>query len=237
VFRCVEPSTIRWFSSFDNPFIHTSVIFRADLVRALGGFNAAYDPFSQDYDLWCRLIENHAVANLPEALVRYRVSDTSIIGTLDSDGGQSDYQRKFDGIVRELTVRQARRLFGADAIDAADAPLIASLVLGLDRTDLATFLALFERLLRRFCDRAWDCSSADFRRTLARQFEALAVRVKPATRSAVLQIYRHVLGHHPELAASVSWTRTIAALLLGGAGRDRFARWKRRQLSIARGKG
>jgi glycosyltransferase involved in cell wall biosynthesis len=234
VFRCVGPAAIRWFSGFDNPFIHTSVMFRADVVRALGGFNAAYDPFSQDYDLWCRLMESHAAANLPDTLVRYRVSDTSIIGALDPDGRQSEYQRRFDGIVRELTARQARRIFGADAIGETDAPLIASLALGLDHMSVGAFLSLFERLLRHYCDRGEDCSSVDFRRTLARQFEALAFRVRPATRSSVLQIYLHVLGHHPELATSVSWPRTLAALLLGRAGRDRLARWKRRHPSLAR---
>jgi glycosyltransferase involved in cell wall biosynthesis len=235
VFRCVEPAAIRWFSGFDNPFIHTSVMFRSDMVRALGGFNGAYDPFSQDYDLWSRLMENHAVANLPDKLVRYRVSDTSIIGALDPDGRQSEYQRRFDGIVRELTARQARHVFGTDAISETEAPLVASLALGVDRSSLGLFLSLFERLLSQYRAQCHDCASLDFRRTLARQFEALAFRVKPATRGSALAIYRHVLGHHAELATSVSWPRALAVLLFGRAGRDRLARWKRRRPSLARG--
>src|SRR4029079_2063229 len=64
--RCQAPGSIRWFSMFDNPFIHTSTMFRAHAAREAGGFNPAYDPFSQDYDLWCRIMEHHAAANLPE---------------------------------------------------------------------------------------------------------------------------------------------------------------------------
>jgi glycosyltransferase involved in cell wall biosynthesis len=233
--RPVAPTSIRWFSVFDNPFIHTSVMFRTDAVRALGGFDPKYDPFSQDYDLWCRLMEKYTVANLSDKLVRYRVSDTSISGALTPDGPETDYQRRFECILRELTTRQARRIFGADTISDADATLISGLVLGLDRTEVEDFLSVFERLLGRYREKWHDGEAVDFRWTLARQFDALAVRVRPATRASALTIYAYVLRRHAELARSVSWSRGLAVLLLGGAGRERLARWKRRHPSLARG--
>jgi glycosyltransferase involved in cell wall biosynthesis len=233
--RPISPGATAWFSMFDNPFIHTSVVFRTEVVRGLGGFNAAYDPFSQDYDVWCRIMTEHAVANLPEALVRYRVNDASIIGALDPDSPASDYQRRFDGMMRELTVRQLGRVLGPDAIGEAEAPLMAGLVLGLDRSALSLFLSMFERLLVRYRDQCLDCDSADFRLTLARQFDALAFHMKPATRGTALAIYVHVLRHHAALVTSLSWPRVLAALLLGGAGRKRLARWKRRHPVMAKG--
>ena len=233
--RSITPAAIRWFSAFDNPFIHTSVVFRADVVRALGGFNPAYDPFSQDYDLWCRLMETHACANLPERLVRYRVSNSSIIGALDAGGDHTEYQRRFDGIVCELTTRQARRIFGDTAIGKAEESLISGMALGLSRDSLRAFLAMFEGLLARYRAQCHDCVSQDFQRTLARQFEALASRVKPAARGSAFTIYRHALRHHPELTTAISWPRTLAAVLLGSAGRDRLARWKRRHPILAKG--
>ena len=235
VSRPVAPDTIRWVSVFDNPFIHTSVMFRTDVVRRLGGFNAAYDPFSQDYDLWCRLMEQHAVANLPDALVRYRVTDSSIIGALDSDGPSNDYRRRFETIVRDLTARQARRVFGADALSEAEAPLTAGLVLGVDRGSLRVFLSLFERLLAMYCERYPDCASEDFRRALARQIDALVFRVRPATRASTAAIYMHLLRYHADAAASVSWSRGLAQLLFGKSGRDTLARWKRRHSLLAKG--
>lgn len=232
--RCVAPSSIRWFSVFDNPFIHTSVMFRTDVVRALGGFNAAYDPFSQDYDLWCRLMEEHEVANLPDKLVRYRVSDTSIIGALGTDDTASEYQRRFDAMIGELTARQARRVFGSGEITDAEAPLLTGIALGLDQTSLDAFFSLFDRLLRLYRERDTDCASADFRWTLARQFDALAFRLRPATRESALAIYLYVFRHHPAVMPSVSWSRALAVLLLGRAGRDRLARWKRRHPVLAK---
>jgi glycosyltransferase involved in cell wall biosynthesis len=232
--RCTEPGSIRWFSIFDNPFIHTSVMFRTDVARALGGFDPAYDPFLQDYDLWCRMMETHAVANLPDTLVRYRVSDTSIIGSLDTAGPGSEYRRRFERIIRELTARQTRRVLGSDALSDAEEPLTAGFLLGLERASIGAFLSLFERLLSRYRERYPDCASADFRWTLARQFDALAFRVRPPTRESVLAIYFHVLRHHPAVTASVSWPRILPALLLGKTGRDRLARWKRRHPVLAK---
>jgi glycosyltransferase involved in cell wall biosynthesis len=232
--RCTEPGSIRWFSIFDNPFIHTSVMFRTDVARALGGFNPAYDPYLQDYDLWCRMMETHAVANLPDTLVRYRVSDTSIIGSLDTAGPGSEYRQRFERIIHDLTARQTRRVLGSDALSDVEEPLTAGFLLGLERASIGAFLSLFERLLSRYRERYPDRASADFRWTLARQFDALAFRVRPPTRESVLAIYLHVLRHHPAVTASVSWPRILPALLLGKTGRDRLARWKRRHPVLAK---
>jgi glycosyltransferase involved in cell wall biosynthesis len=55
-----------------NPFIHSTILVRTDLVRACGGFRAALAG-AEDYDLWLRISERARVANVPETLVRYRV--------------------------------------------------------------------------------------------------------------------------------------------------------------------
>jgi hypothetical protein len=62
-----------------NPFIHSTVMFRAGLVRALGGFRAALEA-AEDYDLWLRIAEQARVANLPETLVQYRTHAQSVTG-------------------------------------------------------------------------------------------------------------------------------------------------------------
>jgi len=55
-----------------NPFIHSTILVRTDLVRACGGFRAAFAG-AEDYDLWLRIAERSRIGNLPETLVRYRV--------------------------------------------------------------------------------------------------------------------------------------------------------------------
>ncbi len=51
------------------PFLHSSVMWR----RALGFTYDATMRLAGDYELWTRALEQTQVANLPEALVRYRV--------------------------------------------------------------------------------------------------------------------------------------------------------------------
>jgi glycosyltransferase involved in cell wall biosynthesis len=56
-----------------SPFCHSSVMFRTALVRAAGGYRAAF-AHCEDYDLWLRLAERTRFANLPQRLMLYRRS-------------------------------------------------------------------------------------------------------------------------------------------------------------------
>jgi glycosyltransferase involved in cell wall biosynthesis len=51
---------------------HGSVVARADILRAVGGYRVETTPV-EDYDLWLRLLPERALAKLPERLYRYRV--------------------------------------------------------------------------------------------------------------------------------------------------------------------
>ena len=67
-----DPADIRARARFADPFNHPTVVFRRDLVRAVGG----YTDFAlmEDYLLWAKLLVAGArVANVAEPLVRYRV--------------------------------------------------------------------------------------------------------------------------------------------------------------------
>ncbi|WP_146604709.1 glycosyltransferase, partial [Rhodoplanes roseus] len=66
-----DPETLVALLARTNPFIHSSLMLRTDLVRRLGGYRAAFEA-AEDYDLWLRLAEVAEVANLPEPLIRYR---------------------------------------------------------------------------------------------------------------------------------------------------------------------
>ena len=54
---------------------------------------------------------------------------------LDADNANTDYRSRFERVERELTTRQARRVFGADAVTDAEGRLLAGLVLGLEHDD------------------------------------------------------------------------------------------------------
>lgn len=60
-------------SGFRSPFHHPSVVYRKSSVLAVGGYGDLLRV--EDYWLWMRMLRNGAkAANVPEALVRYRVS-------------------------------------------------------------------------------------------------------------------------------------------------------------------
>jgi hypothetical protein len=60
-----------------NPFVHSSVMMRRSTVEAAGGYRSFF-LVAEDYDLWLRLSERGAVANLPEALGGHRIHPDTV---------------------------------------------------------------------------------------------------------------------------------------------------------------
>lgn len=56
---------------------HSVVMYRRDLVLAIGGYRASY-LHAEDLDLWLRLGEVTQLANLPEVLLDYRVTPEQV---------------------------------------------------------------------------------------------------------------------------------------------------------------
>jgi glycosyltransferase involved in cell wall biosynthesis len=59
-----------------TPIFHPSVVVRTDVVRAAGGYDDRLT-HGEDMDLWTRLAFKTTFANLPEALLDYRVEEES----------------------------------------------------------------------------------------------------------------------------------------------------------------
>lgn len=118
-----NPKELRINLLFSVPFIHSSVMARADLMKS-----NPYDPEfrqSQDYELWCRLADLTLLANIPEYLVDYRWHYTNI--SITSANPQNLLKREVNrrqilklGIEpseRELDLHQAAFLAGLYAKD------------------------------------------------------------------------------------------------------------------------
>jgi len=92
--RCLGERTLptgdaqlRWAMLYYCPFVHSAVTFRPECVRAVGAYDERFR-YGEDFDLWSRLAHRHRMANVPEFLVRYRVSHTSMTATLGADTDQ-----------------------------------------------------------------------------------------------------------------------------------------------------
>lgn len=74
--------TLRLELLFDNLFVHSSIMMRADAVREVGCYceDKSRQP-PEDYELWSRLARKYQVANIPEILTVYREVEGSMSRT------------------------------------------------------------------------------------------------------------------------------------------------------------
>ena len=72
---------IRWSLLFFCPFVHSSVMLRKSLVLERVGLYNETLSYSQDFELWHRIARRLPVANLPEYLLKYRISPSSMTST------------------------------------------------------------------------------------------------------------------------------------------------------------
>lgn len=100
----LNPRDIAWCAPFLNPFLHTSVLFRREVVQANGSYDESYR-IAQDYELWTRLSASHPTANLPARLVSYRNGEESL--------SRSGRELAFAEADR-VSDREARRLLGRE---------------------------------------------------------------------------------------------------------------------------
>lgn len=65
-------SDLKLFLLFDNPFVHTSVMFKREILDNCGYYNEALNGLIQDFEYWFRISNAYEIANLPEVLIDYR---------------------------------------------------------------------------------------------------------------------------------------------------------------------
>jgi hypothetical protein len=68
----LTPSGIRDLMPLTCCITHGSIVARAEVLRAAGGYRQEMAP-AEDYDLWLRLLPTASLAKLPQRLYQYRV--------------------------------------------------------------------------------------------------------------------------------------------------------------------
>jgi glycosyltransferase involved in cell wall biosynthesis len=72
-------SSLRFRLLWNNPFVHSSVVFRKSAFEQVGGY--CIDPIRgnpEDFELWSRIMNVGRLSNIPEVLVTYRHSDQGL---------------------------------------------------------------------------------------------------------------------------------------------------------------
>lgn len=71
------PSILKFDLLFDNPFVHSTVMFRKKDIEQVGPYNTDRS-FFEDYELWSRFSQKGDVANLADVLLDYRHHDKGL---------------------------------------------------------------------------------------------------------------------------------------------------------------
>ena len=198
-----------------NPFVHSSVTFRTDAVRRLGGFRPAFRA-GEDYDLWLRIAETARLANLPEPLVEYRWHGGNVTN-------RNAIRQAFSVRLARRSA-QMRRETGRDPADGLSGPPDWCAPEA-DASFYARDAALY-RLLE-LADPDIDAREADFaplaarfgelshaERSLAAQ--AMINHMRNADRANARQTRRLFLGllrQRPGMVPKTAWSSLPAALL------------------------
>lgn len=80
IYRFIEPETdsqIRDYILYRNPFLHSSVVFRKDIVKSLGGYDEKLKG-ADDYDLWLRIGKVGKLYNFPQYWIEFRAPQRNI---------------------------------------------------------------------------------------------------------------------------------------------------------------
>jgi glycosyltransferase involved in cell wall biosynthesis len=215
-FRLLRPQSaesIRWYLCFDNPFIHSSVMFRRDVVqRDFGGYTPSLH--SEDYALWSRIARARPTANLAEPLLKYREHVSSVTGSLS----QAD-AAAFDDATMAIRLENLRHLLGDRAIPS-DARLLSRYRRDFSPSAAREFLTVFNRLVSAYDGMA--ANESEFKRVRAIQLAELAYRLLPLARWKAADLFRRAHILYPELIELLPWSRIAALFLLGDNARRIF---------------
>jgi glycosyltransferase involved in cell wall biosynthesis len=86
-----EPEVLRWRMCFFNPFVHSTVMMRRQIVKQVGGYSSDM-VHAEDYDLWRRLSYVTRLSNLQDVLLQFRKHDASISNRHVSEQRQNGIQ-------------------------------------------------------------------------------------------------------------------------------------------------
>lgn len=68
---------IRNYIMIENCFLHSSVVFRKDLILRVGGYDEEFKS-AEDYALWLKIGKSGKMHNLPDYMVGYRMNNSGI---------------------------------------------------------------------------------------------------------------------------------------------------------------
>lgn len=139
-----DPLRLAWILLFHCPLTHSSILFRRDAIRNLGGYGED-DLFVEDFALWARVTRSSRVASVGCPLVIRRRPPESITERHGSEMGRA---------ARRVSLQNLEWITGS-SVSVARLDALQAL-LGNRPLSLADAVALETRQLRRVADRVFE---------------------------------------------------------------------------------
>jgi glycosyltransferase involved in cell wall biosynthesis len=92
-----RPSLLKFDLMFDNPFVHSTVMFRRKDIETIGFYNTDRS-YYEDYELWSRFSAKGNVANLNEVLLDYRHHAQGLSKSVSYFKEDAVYRQSLDNI-------------------------------------------------------------------------------------------------------------------------------------------
>ena len=215
------PTAVRWHLLFSSPFFHPTVLVDREHLERHG---LRYDPSfleSEDYDLWARVLAAADGANLPEALVLYRVHSRQ------ASQARRELQRSFQ---LQVVRREIARI--APHLSAREIELAWSMGVGerLDPASIDEAARAYVELVRSF-ERESRAGRDSVGQALARPLVRAA---RHASSGARLRLLGHALELDRALPVHASAER-VARRKRERAARHEARAWLEELDAISRG--
>ncbi len=213
ILRPLEQSSIRWTSSYENPFYHPLVMYRKQILWVkLGG----YDPtvsIAEDYEMWLRLLDrNYQGANLAEVLLKYRIHPKSMMNSASAEtivNTALPMQRKYwdkliPGFEREKE-------------------LVAKFYFTLDPNLAAETNKAMDTLRSQYMSIYLDGKmTKDLSINMARERVYLGYCLFPVDRWQATNLVFKAILQYPGLLREIPIAKVIFLILFGASGRESF---------------
>jgi glycosyltransferase involved in cell wall biosynthesis len=140
---------LRWHSLFQNPFIHSTVMFRRATVMEMGGYAfTTAASHVEDYALWLRMMwSGQGMANMSEPLVQWRANSQGVSRTFASQQDEN-----FRATVRANLWNCAPSLRNDDPLTDLVWRLQVCGGFDLPLEEVEKALNVLEELVKNFCD-------------------------------------------------------------------------------------
>ena len=210
---------IQWQIMLANPFVHTSVMFRRDVVwEELCGYDETI-PKRQDYELWSRLVTSHRAANLQETLVDRRSHIAAI---------SAQYNQEDEKIFEVVVGRNIARVLNDEGFPE-DYPKYIVWKNSLCALDSAgppvRLVHVLDSLWTRFCEINPEARhNPDVKKALAFELRRVAIRLASHDRLAALRCFAWTWQVNSSIALAGAF-RLVSFLLFGQERMRALRKW------------